>query len=220
MNQRLDIGQRIKINKVLVLSPHTDDAEIGAGGTIARFVEEGKDINFAIFSMCETTVPKGWPKDTLKRECIDSLKIFGVLPERIHLMNYNVRTFPEHRQEILDDMIMIKNHLAPELVLVPSSHDMHQDHGVIYWEALRAFKKDSSIWGYEHPWNNLNFTTDVFVTLNAKHVEMKIKALHVYKSQSNRGYMKEENLRALLITHGAQIDFPFAEAFELVRLIY
>jgi LmbE family N-acetylglucosaminyl deacetylase len=220
MNQRSHTSQRLRIKKVLVLSPHTDDAEIGAGGTIARFMDEGKDIYFAVFSMCETSVPKELPKDTLKKECLNSLKVFGILPERIHLMNYMVRTFPEHRQQILDDMIKIKNHLAPELVLVPSSHDMHQDHGVIYWEALRAFKKDSSIWGYEHPWNNLTFTTDVFVKLDAKHVEMKIKALKVYESQSNRGYMKEENLRSLVITHGAQIDLSFAEAFEMVRLIY
>jgi LmbE family N-acetylglucosaminyl deacetylase len=220
MNQRLIVNQRLRIKKVLVLSPHTDDAEIGAGGTIARFIEEGKDIYFAVFSMCETTVPKGLPRDTLKKECLSSLKVFGIVQERIHLMNYTVRTFPEHRQQILDDLIKIKNHIAPELVLVPSSHDMHQDHGVIYWEALRAFKKESSIWGYEHPWNNLTFTTDVFVKLNANHVKTKIKALKEYKSQSNRGYMKEKNLRALVTTHGAQLDLPFAETFELIRLIY
>jgi LmbE family N-acetylglucosaminyl deacetylase len=214
------MSQRLQIKKILVLSPHTDDAEIGAGGTIARFLEEGKEIYYAVFSMCESSVPKGLPRDTLKKECLSSLKVIGILPERMHLMNYLVRTFPEHRQQILDNMIEIKNHTAPDLVLVPSSHDMHQDHGVIYWEALRAFKKDSSIWGYEHPWNNLTFTTDIFVRLKAKHLETKIKALKEYKSQSNRGYMEEKNLRSLIITHGSQLDLPFAEAFELIRLIY
>jgi LmbE family N-acetylglucosaminyl deacetylase len=220
MVQWVNKSQRLRIKKVLVLSPHTDDAEIGAGGTIARFVEEGKDIYFAVFSMCETTVPKELPRDTLRKECLSSLNIYGISPEKIYMMNYTVRKFPEHRQEILDDLIKIKNHAAPELVLVPSSHDMHQDHGVIYWEALRAFKKDSSIWGYEHSWNNLTFTTDVFVRLNAKHLKMKIKALQEYKSQSHRGYMKAKNVRALATTRGAQLDLPFAEAFELVRLIY
>jgi LmbE family N-acetylglucosaminyl deacetylase len=214
------MNQLHPVKKVLVLSPHTDDAEIGAGGTIARFLEEGKDLYFAVFSMCITSIPEELPRDTLKKECLSSLKVLGISPEKIHLMDYMVRTFPEHRQQILDDLIKIKNQVAPELVLVPSSHDMHQDHGVIYWEALRAFKKESSIWGYEHPWNNLTFTTDVFVRLNARHLKKKLKALFEYKSQSNRGYMKEKNLRALITTHGAQIDLPFAEAFELIRLIY
>jgi LmbE family N-acetylglucosaminyl deacetylase len=220
MGQWINMSQRLRIKKVLVLSPHTDDAEIGAGGTIARFVEEGKDIYFAVFSMCETTIPKELPRDTLKKECLNALNILGISTDRVHLMNYQVRTFPEHRQQILDDLIKIKNRVAPELILLPSSHDMHQDHGVIYWEALRAFKKDSSIWGYEHPWNNLTFTTDIFVSLNAEHVETKIKALKEYKSQIDRGYMEERNLRSLITTRGAQLDLPYAEAFELIRLIY
>jgi len=214
------MNQLLNIKKVLVLSPHTDDAEIGAGGTIARFIDEGKEVYYAVFSMCESAVPKGLPKDTLKKECLSSLKVMGILPERTHLMNYFVRSFPEHRQQILDDLIKIKNHTAPDLVLVPSSSDMHQDHGVIHMEALRAFKKESSIWGYEHPWNNLTFTNDIFVRLGVEHVAKKIKALKEYKTQSNRGYMQEKNLRSLIITRGSQLDLPYAEAFELIRLIY
>ena len=97
---------------------------------------------------------------------------------------------------------------------------MHQDHGVIYWEALRAFKKDSSIWGYEHPWNNLTFSTDIFVRLDSNHLEKKVRALKEYQLQRNRSYMDERNIRSLAVTRGAQLDLPFAEAFELVRLIY
>ena len=44
-------------NRVLVLSPHTDDGELGAGGTIARFLDEGKDVYYIAFSGCETSVP-------------------------------------------------------------------------------------------------------------------------------------------------------------------
>ena len=131
-----------------------------------------------------------------------------------------MRTFPEHRQEILEKLIKFKKEINPGLVFVPSSHDMHQDHGVIYWEALRAFKKESSIWGYEHPWNNLTFTTDIFVKLGFGTCGKKIKALKEYKSQSDKSYMDENNLRALAITRGAQLDVQYAETFELVRLIY
>jgi LmbE family N-acetylglucosaminyl deacetylase len=214
------MNQLSNFNKVLVLSPHTDDAELGAGGTIARFIDEGKEVHYIAFSLCETSVPEGWAKDTLKKECSLSLKNLGIIAERIHMLNYPVRTFPEHRQEILDDLIKFKNDIIPDLVLVPSSQDMHQDHGVIYWEALRAFKKDSSIWGYEHPWNNLTFTTDIFISLNEEHLERKIRALREYLSQRIRSYMDERNIRSLAITRGAQLDLSYAEVFELIRLIY
>ncbi|MBL6731310.1 MAG: PIG-L family deacetylase, partial [Bacteroidia bacterium] len=38
------------IQTVLILAPHTDDAELGCGGTIARFLEEGKKMYVAAFS--------------------------------------------------------------------------------------------------------------------------------------------------------------------------
>ncbi len=85
---------------------------------------------------------------------------------------------------------------------------------------MRAFKRESSIWGYEHPWNNLSFNTDIFVRLEQEHLEKKIRVLQQYRSQSKRGYMDERNVRALACTRGAQMDVPYAEAFELIREIY
>jgi N-acetylglucosamine malate deacetylase 1 len=210
----------VSFNKILVLSPHTDDAELGAGGTIARFVDEGKDLYYVVFSSCENSIPEGLPKDILRKECMNSAYVMGVTSEKVNVLNYQVRNFLEHRQAILEDLIKFRKQIQPDLVLTPSSQDMHQDHGVIYWEALRAFKKDASIWGYEHPWNNLTFTTDIFIKLNKEHMERKIKALKEYESQNFRRYMDEKNLWSLACTRGAQLDLEYAEAFELVRLIY
>lgn len=209
--------------KILVLSPHTDDAELGAGGTIARLVEEKKDIFYVAFSGCETSVPKGMAKNTLRKECLQSTKILGLKTENVRIMDFEVRTFPERRQEILEEMIKLKQELSPNLVLVPSSNDMHQDHTTIYWEALRAFKKEASIFGYEHPWNNLTFSTDIFVKLTGEQVERKISALHAYASQitfSQKSYFDETNLRSVIYARGAEVDERYAEAFELVRLLY
>jgi len=206
-------------NQILVLSPHTDDGEIGAGGTIARFVEEGKEIYYVAFSSCEASVPKGFPEDVLKIECKKATSILGIKPENVILLEYEVRTFPLHRQEILDDMIALNRQIKPELVLVPSSNDMHQDHQVIYAEALRAFKKNASIWGYEHPWNNLTFTTDIFVKLEERHIKKKIEAMKQYESQNFRPYFDEKYIKALAYMRGTQVDYPFAETFELIRLL-
>lgn len=211
---------KFDFDRVLVLSPHTDDAELGAGGTVARLVEEGKIIHFVIFSRCEESVPEGLPRDILQNECMNSMAVLGVNSANAILLDYKVRHFPEYRQEILEDLIKFRKALKPDLVLIPSSRDMHQDHATIYWEALRAFKKEASIWGYEHPWNNLTFTTDVFVRLEQRHIDMKIRALGQYKSQQNRSYMDERNILALAYTRGAQLDTTLAEAFELVRIIY
>ena len=219
----MNLDRVMNSQRVLILSPHTDDAELGAGGTIARLLDEGKDIDYVVFSGCETSVPNGMPKDTLRRECQNAAKLIGLQPGRLTIMDYQVRTFPEHRQEILEDMIRLKELHKPDLVLVPSSNDVHQDHTTIYWEALRAFKKEASIWGYEHPWNNLTFATDIFVRLSEGQVERKITALKAYESQitfSQKSYFDETNLRSLIYARGSQVDARYAEAFELVRLLY
>jgi LmbE family N-acetylglucosaminyl deacetylase len=219
----MNLDRVMYFKKVLILSPHTDDAELGAGGTIARLLDEGKDIQYVVFSGCETSVPKGMAKDTLRKECRRAAEIMGLPPGNLTIMDYQVRMFPEKRQEILEDMIRLKHEYSPDLVLVPSSNDMHQDHGTIYWEALRAFKKEASIWGYEHPWNNLTFATDIFVRLSKANVERKIEALKAYESQitfSEKSYFDETNLRSLIFSRGAQVDVRYAEAFELVRLLY
>lgn len=205
--------------KVLFLSPHADDAELGAGGTIARFLEEGKEIYFVVFCLCRASVLPELPSDVLREECLRSFEALCVLPDKITILDYEVRTFPTYRQQILEDIINIKKKIKPDLVFVPSSSDMHQDHNTIYWEALRAFKKEASIWGYEHPWNNLTFSTDVFIRLKDEHVEKKLESLKQYKSQANRSYFAERYNRSLLISRGTQVDWPYAEAFELVRLL-
>jgi len=209
----------LNFNKILVLSPHTDDGEMAAGGTIARFIEEGKSVYYVAFSSCEASAPQGFPTDILKVECEASTKILGIMPEWVTLLNYEVRTFPSHRQEILEDMVKLNEAIGAELVLIPSSSDLHQDHQVIHNEALRAFKMSSSIWGYEHPWNNLTFTTDVFIKLEEGHIKKKIDALAQYISQDFRPYFDKKYIRALAYTRGVQVNFAYAEAFELVRLL-
>lgn len=207
------------LKRILVLSPHTDDGELGAGGTIARFLKEGIEVYYAAFSTCEKSVSKDFPNDILKKEVKEAITELGIPDKNLILFNYEVRNFPAVRQNILDGIINLNKKIKPDLVLVPSSSDTHQDHRVIYEEAIRAFKKLSSIWGYEHPWNNLSFTTDIFVRLSELDIDSKINALAKYKSQQSNSYFKSKYIRALAHTRGLQVDVEYAETFELIRWI-
>ncbi len=205
------------IKRILVLSPHTDDGEISSGGTIAKFVEEGKEVYYVAFSSCEKSVSDCYPRDILKKECIEATRRLGIQKSNNILLDYEVREFPRLRQEILDDLIRINKDISPDMVISPSSFDTHQDHQVIYNEALRAFKKTSSIIGMEQPWNNLNFISNIFVELNEEHVEKKICALRQYTSQASKSYFTEEYTRAHMLTRGVDVDVRYAEIFECIR---
>ena len=102
---------------------------------------------------------------------------------------------------------------------MPSLNDIHQDHLTIAQEGLRAFKF-STILGYELIWNNLTFNTTSFVKLEERHILNKFSALQEYHSQEGRDYMSKEFIFSLAKTRGVQIGQKYAEAFEVIRLIF
>ena len=206
------------IKKILILAPHADDGEFGCGGTIAKLIEKGKKVHYVVFSTCEDSIPKGFPKDILKKELKQATKTLGIISENLIILNYPVRLFPQNRQAILEEMVKLKKKIDPDLVFMPSLHDIHQDHLTIAQEGLRAFKH-ASILGYEDPWNNLTFDTACFSYLTEEHIKRKIEAIKKYKSQAKKLYATEKFVRSLAHTRGIQIGVEYAEAFEVIRWI-
>ena len=205
-------------SKILVLVPHTDDGELGCGGSIARKIEEGNDVYYAAFSICTRSLPPHLAPDTLEKEVKVATKILGLRPENLILFDYDVRRFKEFRQDILEEIVKIRSQINPDLVFVPSPTDIHQDHEVIAEEGLRAFK-NTSILGYELPWNNVSFNTRCFIKLSEQQIEKKVEALNAYKSQMHRTYLNETFIRSLATIRGVQINAQFAEAFEVIRWV-
>jgi len=110
------------------------------------------------------------------------------------------------------------NELKPELVLLPSTSDTHQDYQTISQEGFRAFKKISIV-GYEMPYNNLSFSTNLFVVLEEEHVSKKVQALRCYKSQASKIYATADFIMSLASVRGTQIGVKYAEAFEVIRWV-
>jgi LmbE family N-acetylglucosaminyl deacetylase len=204
--------------RILVLAPHTDDGEFGCGGAICKWLDEGSDVYYVAFSSAEKSVPKGLPKDILKKEVKEATKTLGIMSDNVILYNYEVRDFPRFRQDILEDIIQLGKELKPDIVLLPSTLDTHQDHQVISQEGFRAFKKITML-GYEIPWNNLTFNTSAFVLLEERHLKKKLASLECYLSQFGRNYATAEFVKSLAITRGTQIGAKYAETFEVIRWV-
>ena len=141
---------------VLVLAPHTDDGELGAGGTIAKLIEAGSKVTYIAFSTASKSVPEGLPSDILKTEVKAATKALGILDENLIIYDYQVRQLGYHRQDILEELIRLRTLNEFDLILTPSLKDIHQDHATVAQESLRAFK-NITILGYELIWNNLSF---------------------------------------------------------------
>lgn len=208
----------LNVRNILVLSPHVDDGEFGCGGSIAKFIEEGREVYYAAFSTAEISVPKGFPRNVLEIEVKEATRVLGVPSENLILHKYEVRKLNYVRQEILEKLVKIKKNISPDLVFIPSPNDLHQDHHTVAMEGIRAFKT-TSILGYEIPWNNITFHTQAFIKLNECHIKKKTEALKAYKSQQHRFYATKDFIWSLARTRGVQIGAKYAETFEVVRWV-
>jgi N-acetylglucosamine malate deacetylase 1 len=207
-----------RFDNVLVLAPHTDDGEFGCGGTMARLIEDGVRVTYAAFSTAAKSVPEGFPTDVLKHEVRAATGVLGIPETDLKIYDFEVRTFPTVRQDILEEMIVLQQELDPDCVMMPALIDLHQDHKTIAEEGLRAFKR-TTVMAYEIPWNNLNFAHQAYVRLEERHVEKKVEALACYASQGHRNYTREDYIRNVALTRGINIGCDFAEVFEVYRWI-
>lgn len=212
-----DPGLLKRFHRVLVLAAHTDD-EFGCAGTIVRLVAAGAEVRYVALSRCEESVPAGLPEDVLETECRACASSLGLAPEHVSILRFPVRHFPRFRQEILETFVAMRKDFLPDLVMLPSSFDTHQDHRTVYEEGFRAFKH-STMLGYELPQNLISFDNSAFVMLSEDDLQRKIRALEEYRSQMFRSYAAADFIRSLATVRGVQCNGQFAEAFELVRLV-
>ncbi|MBI5635255.1 MAG: PIG-L family deacetylase [Nitrospirae bacterium] len=195
---------------VLALSPHTDDAELGSGGTLAQFSRLGAHVTYIAFSRAEPA----HGEDSLE-ECKLALKVLGV--SDIQFWGYSVRYLDEHRQKILDRLIHLRDSMRVDLVFVPARYDVHQDHRVVTTESIRAFKK-TRILGYDLPWNTVGESRlDLFVPLCESDVQQKEQALSCYTGQQGRSFFESDTVRAIARFRGEQCGEQYAEGFECIR---
>lgn len=197
---------------ILAISPHTDDVELGCGGSLFRFKADGHETRVVAFGM-------GNPQDGAEMwEFLASSRILSLNSSHAH--NFDCRRYNERRQDILDLMVQERVRREPDLVLVPNTGNVHQDHEVVTAEALRAFKS-SCILGYELPWGDKRQVhLPCFSKLSAGDLIKKCEAVACYKSQEARDYTDEGFLYSLATVRGAQAGkTKYAEAFEVLKWV-
>lgn len=198
--------------KVIAIAPHVDDVELGAGATIYRLAKTNEVWYVGL------SVPPLVTADVFMEEFHASSCALGLSPERTILKSFDPRNLFDSRGDILQLFYDLYKDLRPDLVFIPNSQDIHQSHEVVYAEARRAFKFTTML-GYELPWNSMDFSMDVFITLTKEEVDAKVAAINAFTTQKNRLFFSNDIVADLARVRGKQIGREYAECFELVRLI-
>jgi len=190
--------------KILLLAAHPDDLEFGMGATISKLKREGHKIKAIVLSDCD-----------ILEELQESMEILKTF---VNIYQIKVRTFPSKRQDILDLLIYWKNKFKPDIVYLPCSFDIHQDHSTVHQEGVRAFKH-SILYGYSFYWNNLSEELRHFEIVLKEDMEKKVAALACYESQKDRYYFDWDLEWKQAELNGRIINQQYVERFELIRSI-
>jgi len=131
---------------------------------------------------------------------------------------FETRRFPHARQEILEYLFQLNRQFRPDIVFVHSKADIHQDHNVATEEALRAFR-GTTVLGFDALRSSYGFFPHFLVEVTEEDMERKVQALMQYTTYGEKYYFDPSVLRATLIRHGALAERPFAEGFDILRIV-
>ena len=199
--------------RVLFLGAHPDDIEIGCGALLHHIVKK-TDV------MCVTLSDNQKNPDlqNVKGEHLRSMNILGVPEDRVVFGPFETRIFQDSRQEILEYFLKLRKEFKPDLIFTHSRQDVHQDHNTMTDEALRAFR-GITVLGFDVVRSSYGFFPHFLVEVTEEDVNKKIEALAQYHTYQDRYYFNAELTRSIMVRHGALAEVPFAEGFDILRIV-
>jgi LmbE family N-acetylglucosaminyl deacetylase len=199
--------------KVCFIGAHPDDIEIGCGAFLAHIAK--------ITDVLCVTLSDNQKNPLLKdlvQEHYASMRTLGVPPDKVVVGAFETRRFPHARQEILEFLIDLNRTHRPDIVFTHTKADIHQDHTTTTEETLRAFR-GTTVLGFDVLRSTYGFFPSFLAEVDKEDVECKVQALAQYKTYEDKYYFNPEITRATLVRHGALAERPYAEGFDILRVI-
>ena len=125
---------------------------------------------------------------------------------------------PDVTQEILEYFLKLRKDFKPDLIFTHSKQDVHQDHNTMTDEALRAFR-GITVLGFDVVRSSYGFFPHFMVEVTEEDVNKKIESLAQYATYQDRYYFNAELTRSIMVRHGALAEVPFAEGFDILRIV-
>ena len=195
---------------VLCLGAHSDDIEIGCGGTILRLLQTSRNCNvtWVVFSADAAR----------KREAVASAKRFlsNAKASTIITKAFKESFFPYRGEEIKASFEQLKTRVAPDLIFSHYRHDLHQDHRLICELTWNTFR-NHLILEYEIPKYDGDLgQPNVYVPISKELCDAKVRYLmEEFSTQRSRQWFSEDTFYSLLRLRGieANVTARYAEAF-------
>jgi len=202
------------VRRVLALGAHSDDIEIGLGGTLLQALAANPDLEvyWVVFA---APGPR-----TAEAQASAEEFLAGTARKRIRVLSFRESYFPSDWDRIKDSFETIRTTFTPDLVFTHYRDDRHQDHRVLSDLAWNTFR-DHLILEYEIPKYDGDFgTPNVFVPLSEFVVDLKIKLLMKhFETQRLKRWFMASTFEAVMRIRGVEAASPCAEAFYCRKMV-
>lgn len=207
------MGRKAEPMRILALGAHPDDIEVGCGGTLIKYAENGH----RIFLMVLTEGGQGGLPDVRKREQAQAAKILRA--EKVYWGGYKDTEVPLGRALIQTVEEIVKK-IEPHFIFVHYHDDTHQDHRHLAMSTITATRYTKNVLFYEGP-TTQNFAPTVFVDIDQA-LDRKIQSLEAHASQVRKtnieGLSIADVVRSSAHFRGIQGRVKNAEGFLPLRL--
>jgi LmbE family N-acetylglucosaminyl deacetylase len=199
--------------RVLFLGAHPDDIELGCGALIHHIVKQTE-----VLCVTLSDNQKNPDLKDVKDEHYRAMSVLGIPKEKVLFGQFTTRIFPNERQEILEYFLKLRKSFQPDIIFVHSGQDIHQDHNTVTDEALRAYR-GITVLGFDVVRSSYDFFPHFLVEVTEEDVNKKVEALAQYETYRDRYYFNAELTRSIMVRHGALAECPFAEGFDILRIV-
>ena len=213
---QVQLGQSTDVLRVLCLGAHSDDIEIGCGGTILRLLAQRRnvEVKWVVFAAS--------PERRLEAEKSAKMFLKEAVKKEIVVRDFKESFFPYIGSEIKVCFEELKRTIRPDVVFTHFRDDLHQDHRLISELTWNTFR-DHVILEYEIiKYDGGLGSPNTFVHLSEEVCTKKIQYLmENFQSQHSHQWFTEETFRAMLRLRGVESNAPtkFAEAFYARKLV-
>jgi LmbE family N-acetylglucosaminyl deacetylase len=202
--------------QILCLGSHSDDIEIGCGGTILRLAEQYPEcvLHWVVFS-----------GDAVR--LAEAQRAASLFAGSTNLVGPFLKAFPDGFMPVVSGEVKaffeeLKRTVSPDLIFTHNRKDAHQDHRLIAELTWNTFR-DHLILEYEIPKYDGDLgQPSLFVPLQAEECKKKVRyIMDVFQSQHSKRWFQEETFLSLMRLRGMECNAPsgYAEAFYCRKLV-
>lgn len=207
----LQLAKRGDRLSLLCIGAHSDDIEIGAGGTLLSLLERGVQLDV---HWCVLSGGSSVREEEARASAVDFLT--AAAAQQIEILSFRDGFFPQQGEALKQWFESLKGRADPDVILTHRRDDAHQDHREVCRLTWNTFR-DHCILEYEIPkWDGDLGQPNLYMPVSTQALQRKIDLLiQHFGSQRSKQWFDEDTFRGLARLRGMECRAPdrFAEAF-------